>query len=125
VTEGDEALSEAVEGMYRALSAGDMDWFEDRLAADPGATQIGAGAAWCDNRATLLVTLEQQAGEMPAEWRTGGPVIQELGDVAWVADRPILAFDEGSVLQGRVTLVWVRERGRWCLAHSHLSLGAL
>jgi hypothetical protein len=51
-------------------------------------------------------------------------VIAQRGGVAWVADRPRVRFDDGSVLIPRVTMVFVDEGGTWMLAHSHYSMSS-
>ena len=50
-------------------------------------------------------------------------LINQIEDVAWVVDRPVIHFDDGSQMQCRSTMVFLRNEEIWQLAHSHLSVG--
>jgi hypothetical protein len=121
-----EMVSDVVTALYRALTEADTAWFEERVR-DPS-VHIGIGVGHWNDRSGLIEALVEQAaemtGDMAATWlSSSGPVVDQMGDVAWVADRPLLRFDDSSELRCRVTFVFVREHGRWVLAQSHLSLG--
>lgn len=122
-----ETVSDVVSALYGALTEADTAWFQDRVR-DPS-VHIGVGVAhWNDHR-SLIDALAEQAlemtGNMAATWHGGPePVIDRIRDVAWVADQPVLRFDDDSELRCRVTFVFVEEHGKWLLTHSHLSLGA-
>jgi ketosteroid isomerase-like protein len=110
--------------MYAALSRGDHGWFERTLLREPDTVHIGGGAAYWNSAEGLIAALDRQAQEVSISWRAGDMVVQQRENVAWVADQPVLRYDDGSELVCRATLVWVRDGtdGEWKLAHSHLSV---
>jgi ketosteroid isomerase-like protein len=67
--------------------------------------------------------LGEQAEELRANWVPEDLVVHIRGDVAWVAVRLVVHFDDASELEYRATLVFVVEGDDWSLAHSHLSVG--
>jgi ketosteroid isomerase-like protein len=70
----------------------------------------------------LIHAIKRAFAEVPMDWHAGlGMVIGQRGDVAWVADRPQVRFDDGSEFLPRVTMVFIDEGGTWKLAHSHYS----
>lgn len=55
-------------------------------------------------------------------WRAGPELVMgQRGNVAWVADRPHVLFDDGSDFAPRVTIVFVDEGATWKIAHSNYS----
>ncbi|MDQ1373229.1 MAG: SnoaL-like domain [Actinomycetota bacterium] len=120
----DAVIRSLTEDMYAALSRDDQAWFQDHLLLEPETVHIGGGHRFWNTSEGLLEALGQQAEEVDIKWQTGEVVVRCRGDVAWVAARPMLRFDDGSELSCRATLVWVRQPDgeEWKLAHSHLSV---
>lgn len=118
-----EALTRA---LYEAVSKPDLAWFEERLARTTPLAVVGtAPDEWWDDRATLLHALRAQMAAAGADsvLLTEGPLRADReGDVAWVADRPVLRV--GSVaVECRHTAVFVREALEWRLVQHHFSVG--
>lgn len=115
------SAARTVELMYRALSEGDITWFEDRVPAR--SLHVGpAGRYWMDGE-TLLRELRRQFAEVDIVWTSGELQVEVRGDVAWASDQPSQAFDDGSVVHCRMSAVLVWSEGSWYLHHSHVSFG--
>ena len=55
----------------------------------------------------------------------GDPVIRELGDVVWAADRPVVQLPDGTSTTFRLTVVAARrDDSKLCLQQMHLSAPA-
>ncbi len=54
--------------------------------------------------------------------QAGNPVAYSQGDVGWIADQGTMAGPDGTT-DFRVTVVVVRDRGEWKVAHMPFSLG--
>ena len=113
---------ETVEALYRALSDGDVEWFERHTIRT--SIYVGVGSAYWMTGTALLAELHRQFKEQSMQWTTDVVLINEIGDVAWVLDRPVIHFDDGSEMQCRSTMVFLRNDQIWQLTHSHLSVGA-
>jgi hypothetical protein len=118
-----DAVEAATRALFTALSTGSLAWVDEHLLSEPDAVHIGSGrGAWMAPE-RLRRELGAQAEDLRADWVIEDLVVQLRADVAWVAVRPVVRFDDGSELEYRATLVFVVEGSAWCLAHSHLSVG--
>lgn len=117
-----EPIRDVVEALHAALTRGDIGWFEERLASGPCVHITTTAEGWM-SRAAFLEGLRRQFAEVALEWTAGEVVVEERGEMAWVADRAVVRFDDGSTLAARMSLVFVRDDGLWRLAHSHLTTG--
>ena len=116
------SVREAVDDLYAALTRGDETWFSEHLVGGPEAIHIGTTASYWQTPDDLMKALKRAFAEVPMDWRAGSDlVIAQRGNVAWVADRPQVLFDDGSDFAPRVTIVFVDEGGTWKIAHSHYS----
>jgi hypothetical protein len=117
-----QSVREVVNDLYGALTRGDEAWFREHLVRGPEAIHIGTAASYWQTPDALLKALRRAFAEVPMIWRAGSEmVIGQRGNVAWVADRPQVLFDDGSDFAPRVTIVLVDEGGTWKIAHSHYS----
>jgi hypothetical protein len=121
---GGETPAEALDGMYDALTHGREDWIDQRVLRGPTSIHVGMGGGYWMDGDELVALLRRQFGEVRLTWAGGNPVIDQRGDVAWAVDRPVVAFDDGSALAARVSVVFVRDGMVWRLAHTHVSLGS-
>jgi len=117
-----QSIRDVVEELYGALTRGDDEWFREHLIGGPEAVHIGTTDSYWQSPEDLIQALRRAFAEVPMVWRAGPDmVIGQRGNVAWVADRPQVRFDDGSDFGPRVTMVFVDEGGSWKLAHSHYS----
>jgi hypothetical protein len=117
-----QSVRDVVDDLYGALTRGDEAWFRAHLVRGPEAIHIGTAAAYWQTPDDLMKALKRAFAEVPMIWRAGSDmVIGQRGNVAWVADRPQVLFDDGSDFAPRVTIVLVDEGGTWKIAHSHYS----
>jgi hypothetical protein len=117
-----QSIRDVVEDLYGALTRGDEEWFRQHLVGGPGAVHIGTTESYWQSPDDLIQALRRAFAEVPMDWHPGPDmVIGQRGNVAWVADRPQVRFDDGSDFAPRVTMVFVDEDGTWKLAHSHYS----
>lgn len=112
--------------VYASFASGDASAWEDALADD--VLCIGTDEAeWWQGREATLPVLHSQLSEMSRAGIsvTGGePVVQELGDVVLVADRPTIHLPDGSSAALRATLAAVRGDRGLRIAQMHLSAPA-
>ena len=117
-----QTVRDVVNDLYGALTSGDEAWFRAHLVRGPEAIHIGTVAAYWQTPDDLMKALKRAFAEVPMIWHPGSDmVIGQCGNVAWVADRPQVLFDDGSDFAPRVTIVLVDEGGTWKIAHSHYS----
>jgi uncharacterized protein (TIGR02246 family) len=112
----------------QAYAKKDLKTLMGLMAPDP-VLNIGAGPEqWMENRAALEEYFRRQfaqtiSGQLDYELR----YLDRLGDAAWAAG--FLSF-KIKTAQGdkaficRFTVVATRQKGKWVMAHSHLSLPA-
>ncbi len=121
-----EEVEELTRALYEAVSRADLAWFVERLARTTPLAVVGtAPDEWWDDRATLLHALRAQmeaAGADSVLLTPGALRADREGDVAWVADRPVLRVGAVSV-ECRHTAVFVREELEWRLVQHHFSVG--
>jgi hypothetical protein len=118
-------LEDLARQMYEAVTKGDISFFERAVSRDEGLVFIGtAPEEWWGDPAALLDAMRKQiesvgeaatlvAGEVRA-WR--------LGDVGWVADRPVFRLGKVEV-RCRHTSIFAREDGKWKIVQHHFSIG--
>ena len=100
-----QSIRDVVEDMYGALTLGDEEWFRQHLVRGPGAVHIGTTESYWQSPDDLIQALRRAFAEVPLDWRAGPDmVIGQRGNVAWVADRPQVRFDDGSDFAPRVTM---------------------
>jgi hypothetical protein len=118
-----EPVGDVLAALYRALGEGDLEWFRGRLRHGTADIHIGPTDEYWSSVDAFLTVLARRFGELTIAWTAGDAVVTDLGDVAVVADRPTLAFDDGSTIRARLTLVLARADDAWLLAHTHFSMG--
>jgi ketosteroid isomerase-like protein len=116
-----------LEDIYRSFDSCDVAaWARDMA---PDAVCIGSDEReWWETRDEMLPVLTTQLVEMKeagVKVSHGNPVIRELGDVAWAADRPVVQLPDGTSSTFRLTVVAARrDDGKLCLQQMHLSVPA-
>jgi len=95
----------------------------------PDAVCIGSDEGeWFETRDEMLPVLTTQLVEMKeagVKVSHGNPVIRELGDAVWAADRPVVQRPDGTTATFRLTVVAARrDDGKLCLQQMHLSVPA-
>jgi hypothetical protein len=118
-------LEDLTRGLYSAVSAGDVSFFERHLWQGEACVVIGtAPGEWWDS-------YEDALGAIRTQMAHAGNAIQlvpgevcafQEGSVGWIADRPTLTL--GSVAAPcRHTSVCVKQDGRWHIVQHHFSIG--
>ena len=116
-----------LEDIYSSFDTCEVSaWARDMA---PDAVCIGSDEReWFETRDEMLPVLTTQLVEMKVAgvWVSHGyPVIWELGDVVWAADRPVVQLPEGTTTTFRLTVVAARrDDGKLCLQQLHLSVPA-
>lgn len=117
-----KSVRAVVDELYEALSRGDEGWFREHVLQGPETIHIGTTQNYWQSSDDLMRALQRAFAEVPMAWQAGPDmVIGQRGDVAWVADRPQVRFDDGSEFVTRVTMVFIDQGGTWKLVHSHYS----
>ena len=119
-------MTALLEDIYASISSGDASAYLARLSDDV----VGIGtdeAEWWVGRDAMAPIIEVQLKEMSGagiRFTSGGPVVGEAGDVAWLADRPTVHLPDGSSQRLRATLVASREGDALVVRQMHLSAPA-
>jgi ketosteroid isomerase-like protein len=113
-----------MEGMYGAMTAGDVAWLEAGLS--PGDVTVAIGidpAEWWEGGGLVREKLAAQfeAGLSGARFEPTRLRAYEEGDVGWVADQPRVVLPGGTTASLRVTAVFHREDGVWRMVQNHAS----
>jgi hypothetical protein len=111
--------------LYDAVSMGDISFFERHLSQGESCVVIGTAPDewWTEYRSALDAIRAQMEAVGEAVSLIAGEVrAYHLGDVGWVADRPIFKLGSTEVVC-RHTSVFVREDGDWRIVQHHFSIG--
>ncbi len=110
---------------YAAFSSGDPAQFERTLSGERDGLVIGtAPTEWFEGRDRWLGAYQEQIAALPGiRLEPGDPRAWEQVTVGWAADRPRFVLPDGSVIEGRVTVVALQEEGEWRLVQAHFSVG--
>jgi hypothetical protein len=68
-----------------------------------------------------LIAVQRSFGGVKIE--AGHVMAFSAGDVAWVADRPLVTLPDGTTIAMRTTLILYHENGAWKLIQQHNSVG--
>ncbi|MEA2496774.1 MAG: hypothetical protein QOJ29_4685 [Thermoleophilaceae bacterium] len=114
---------EALEQIYKALQAGDVDALSDYL--DEDIVLIGTDPEeWWEGKADAVRIFRAQAEELGGGFPIDGgqPTAFAAGEIAWFSNRPAFIVD-GERVPCRHTGVLRRTDGGWRLVSSHISIG--
>ena len=116
-----EAVCQGVVSFYRALSANDVEHFDDYVSSHPATLVIGtAPGEWVSDRAALRFGFETEGMRLEG----GGALVgYAQGGLGWAADDATFIFPDGSRVWCRVTMVLREEDGTWRIVHMHASVG--
>jgi hypothetical protein len=101
------------------LTAGDVDSFDDLVAADAVLIIGTAPGEWVDDRPRMRFGFEAEGVGLSPD----APVAFAEASMGWAADNPVFSFPDGSAIRPRVTSVWRQEGSTWRLVHAHFSVG--
>lgn len=118
-------IREVIERYYQAYQRGDFDAAEGFVSSRDGVLVIGSDPdEWWDadgyNRA-MRAQGRELGGIIPVY--PGDIRAYREGSVAWAVDRPTFRLEDGTEVQGRLSVVLHREQDAWKVVHLHLSFG--
>jgi hypothetical protein len=112
------ALEELQRRFYAACNDGDLAFVEQLLSHAPATLFLGTdpNEVW-DREATLQAVADQSGAGVRFEG--GDPQGWEAGDLGWIVDlEPRFRLGE-VVAPFRLTTIFHREDGDWCIVHWH------
>lgn len=118
-------LMDVMTRWYTSFSSGDNDALEEILSHEPALLTIGTDPAeWIMGFDAIAPLYREQIGAVGGVRIEAGPIMAfSVGDVGWVADRPLITLPDGTSFTMRSTLVFQRENGAWKLVQQHNSVG--
>ena len=117
-------LRDLISRTYRMLTSGEGDP-ESLFANDEGVVGIGSDPdEWWEGHDRLSTVFRAQSEALRgSRIENSEPVAYAVGDVGWVADRPIFVAPNGSTVSFRVTATAVHEGDEWRFVQWHGSVG--
>lgn len=118
-------LEELTLQFYRAVSVGDIAFFERHFSPGESCVVIGTEPEewWSDRHSALdAMRAQMESAGNAVQLAAGDLAAYRHGDVGWVADRPRLRLGTVEV-QCRHTSVFMREDGAWRIVQHHFSIG--
>jgi ketosteroid isomerase-like protein len=118
---GAEAFAER---MYERMRAGDGETLAGMIVAE-GALFVGTDAEewWDTSEAAKAAFREQMTASGGFDVRAGNVIAYAEGDVAWLADQPVMRIGDHDVTM-RMTAVLRRSGDSWEIVQGHLSVAA-
>jgi class 3 adenylate cyclase len=117
-----EELRALVLRMYRLWEARDIAGFEKMFTESASLLVVGSDSKeWMTGAAAVNVFLGQLEAMPEFTVGTWAPTAYSCGDVGWIADQPLLTFQDGSE-RLRQTATFVLENGHWRIVQWHASL---
>lgn len=114
-----------IEEMTAALNDSDADTLESLLSDRAGSIHIGSDPDewWTKDELVAGIREAMSVGGSQVRVESGENNVHVLGEVAWTEGTGKFIDSEGRERGIRMTVVFVREDGRWKAAQVHASIG--
>ncbi len=118
-------VEQAFEEIFDALHVTDAEKLAAVLADRPGSIHIGSdpGEWWTKSQFLDMIREAMSAGGGQIRAEHDKVNVQFAGDVAWIDTTGRFISSEGAQRDIRLTVVFVREDGRWKATQTHVSIG--